>query len=62
MKVPVFEPVAMVIVAGTEATTESELLKAIVTPGAGAMPVRVTVPVTVVCDPPTTVEGANVTP
>src|SRR5262249_26119475 len=54
------DPAAIVTLAGTPATEESELLSVTVTPSLGAAPLSVTVPVD---DwPPTTLEGFALTP
>ena len=55
--VAVLLPVAILTELGTDAIDGSELLSLIVTPGESVGPVNVTVPVTVVFDPPTKVLG-----
>jgi len=59
VNVAVDAPPANLIVAGTDATLGSVLVRVIVSPAAGAGPLKVTVPVTVVCEPPTTTPGFN---
>ena len=59
LKVPLEEPAAMATFAGTVAEVGSLLIKLMVTPPAGAGPVRFTVPMEVV--PPVTVAGFNTT-
>jgi hypothetical protein len=53
-------PAAIVTVAGAFAAAGSELIKATMSPPAGAGPVSVTVPVTAVVEPPLTEVGETV--
>lgn len=61
MKVPWEVPAATVTVVGTDAAPGIELLNVTTEPEGPALPLRLTVPVTEVGEPPTTVEGVTAT-